>query len=130
MTSCGAWNLASMKVVQKISLRYIWKFFVSSNRKSSDLIALVSHYFATHSRRNGWSILSRSGILDSIWMEVHFVCYHQPSYHNSSISQTPLNLRPPGFCFRTGRLEIAVRHIRQSWILTFQCSMVTKCYDM
>jgi len=40
-----------MKVVQKISLRYIWRFFVSSNRESSDLIALVSHYCATFSRR-------------------------------------------------------------------------------
>jgi len=69
-----------MKVVQKITLRYIWRYFVSSNGKSSDLIALVFHYFATHSRRNECSILSWSGILDSIWMEVHFVCY-QPSYH-------------------------------------------------
>jgi len=36
-----------MKVLHKITLLYIWRFFVSSNGKSSDLTAMVSHYFAT-----------------------------------------------------------------------------------
>jgi len=90
-----------MKVVQKISLRYIWRFFVSSNRESSDLIALVSHYCATFSRRKWCSFFSWSRLSDSILIEVHFMC-HQPSFHNFSISPTPLNLRPPGFCFRAG----------------------------